>query len=295
MYGSAVFMILCVLALVPFGPAISQTASVEVDLELALGIDISGSIDPEEARLQRQGYVRAFRDPTVVRAILSGYNGRIAVTFFEWSDAWRQQTLIGWTLLDSETAVAAFASELEARPLTVWTRTSIAGAMRYAIRQFDQSPFKSERRVLDISGDGANNDGGLITEARDLVLSQGIAINGLPIINDRPNPWGFPNQPDLDAYYEGCVIGGPRSFIVVARSFDDFADAVRKKLLQEIVDAAPDFLPIEIAQTGSRPRLEPTDGRPDFRGYVRQSYQPGCDIGERMSREFWQRRFGNGN
>lgn len=273
----------------------SGRAQIEVDLELALAIDISGSIDHEEARLQRQGYARALRDPAVVRAILGGYHGRIAVTYFEWSDAWRQQTLMPWTLLDSERAIADFASELEAKPITIWTRTSIAGAIRYAIREFDKSPFAGERRVLDISGDGANNDGGLITEARDEALSQGIAINGLPIINERPNPWNFPNQPDLDAYYEGCVIGGPRSFIVVARDFADFGEAVRKKLLQEIVDIGPAFAPVRVAQSGRRIEVQPVEGRPDFRGYVRGPYDRGCDIGERMSREFWQRRFGSPN
>jgi hypothetical protein len=286
-----------ILAALGLAGAAAQTAAqpVEVDLELVLAIDISGSIDPEEALLQRQGYVAAFRDAAIKRAILSGYHGRIAVVFYEWSDAWRQQTLIGWTLLDSEVAIMDFARMLEDKPITVWTRTSITGAIRYAIKTFDQSPFKAERRVLDISGDGANNDGGLVTEARELALSQGIAINGLPIINERPNPWGFPNQEDLDQYYEGCVIGGPRAFTVVARSFEDFGEAVRKKLLQEIVDAVPDFVPIDIAQYGGRPRLEMTEGRPDFRAYIRPPYPYGCDIGERLSREFWQRRFGNPN
>lgn len=276
------------------GPAGAQTPAVpqvEVDLELVMGIDISGSIDPDEARLQRQGYVLAFRDKAVIRAILGGYHGRIAVAYYEWSDSFRQQTLMDWTLLDSEQAIMDFARMLEDRPITVWTRTSISGAMRYAVKVFDQSPYRSERRVLDLSGDGANNDGGLVTDAREQTLAQGIAINGLPIINDRPNPWGFPNQQDLDAYYEGCVIGGPRSFVVVARSFEDFGEAVKKKLLQEIVDAGPHFLPVQTAQAG-RTRFERAEGRPDFRNHVRPLYAGGCDIGERMSREFWQRRFG---
>ncbi len=288
---------LCLTALPAARPASAQVATgqpVEVDLELALGIDISGSIDPDEARLQRQGYVTALRDKTVIRAILGGYHGRIAVIYFEWSDAWRQQTVMEWSLLDSEQAILDYARMLEDKPITVWTRTSISGAMRYAVRVFEQSPYRSERRVLDLSGDGANNDGGLVTDAREQTLAQGIAINGLPIINDRPNPWGFPNQQDLDEYYEGCVIGGPRSFVVVARSFDDFGDAVKKKLLQEIVDAAPHFLPVQTAQSG-RARIERTEGRPDFRNHVRPLYAGGCDIGERMSREFWQRRFGPPN
>src|SRR3954468_3819034 len=261
----------------------------EVDLALAMGVDISGSIDPDEARLQREGYVRAFRDPVIVKAILSGPNGRITVSYYEWSDSWMQKLLIDWTLLDSESAIAAFAARLAEAPISIARRTSISGAIRYAIPLFGRSPYEAHRKVLDISGDGSNNDGGLVTEMRHEALRERIVINGLPIMNDRPNPFGFPNESDLDQYYLHCVTGGPRSFVEVARSFEDFPRAVRKKLLQEVADVAPRVLKsgIQFAQAGRRDA-----GETDYTKFIRPGYEPGCDIGERRSREFWQKRFG---
>src|SRR5436190_4397621 len=271
----------------------------DVDLALALGIDISGSIDPEEAKLQREGYVLGFGDAVIVKAILGGPNGRITVAYFEWSDSWMQKLLIDWTLLDSEAAIEAFARRLAEAPIPIARRTSISGAIRYAIPLFGRSPYEAQRKVLDISGDGSNNDGGLVTEMRHEALRERIVINGLPIMNDRPNPFGFPNEADLDRYYLHCVIGGPRSFVEVARDFEDFPRAVRKKLLQEVADLGPrqDFDiggvgPLlhgtRLAQAG-RPRARAEE---DYTKFVRPEYELGCDVGERRSREFWQRRFG---
>ena len=219
-------------------PAAAQDRK-EVDLALALAIDISGSIDPDEARLQRQGYVAAFTDPVIIKAILGGSHGRIAVAYFEWSDSWVQKLLIDWTLLDSEAAIRAFAAHLSDAPISIARRTSISGAIRYAIPLFGRSPYEAERKVLDISGDGSNNDGGLVTDLRHDALKERIVINGLPIMNDRPNPFGFPSEADLDKYYLHCVTGGPRSFVEVATNFEDFPRAVRKKLLQEVADVGP--------------------------------------------------------
>ncbi len=212
----------------------------EVDLALALAIDISGSIDPDEAKLQREGYVQAFRDPVIKKAILGGSHGRIAVAYYEWSDAWVQRLLIDWTLLDLEAAIDAFTTRLANAPISIARRTSISGAIRYAIPLFGRSPYEAERKVLDISGDGSNNDGGLVTDMRYEALKERIVINGLPIMNDRPNPFGFPSEADLDKYYLHCVTGGPRSFVEVATNFEDFPRAVRKKLLQEVADLGPD-------------------------------------------------------
>jgi hypothetical protein len=293
---SYVFLLLTGLLLA--GPTAAQEKK-EIDLALALAVDISGSIDPDEARLQRDGYVQAFRDPVIVRAILGGPVGRVAVSYFEWSDSWMQKLLIDWTLLDSEAAIEAFAKRLSAAPVSIARRTSISGAIRYAIPLFGRSPYEPNRKVLDISGDGSNNDGGLVTDMRHEALKERIVINGLPIMNDRPNPFGFPNEEDLDRYYLHCVIGGPRSFVEVAKSFEDFPRAVRKKLLQEIADRGPrpDFgaggLGVvghgtQLAQAG-RPRNR---GDEDYTKHVRPEYELGCDVGERRSREFWQRRFG---
>jgi Protein of unknown function (DUF1194) len=282
-------------------PAAAQDKK-EVDLALAMAIDISGSIDPDEAKLQREGYVMAFRDPVIVRAILGGPNGRIAVAYYEWSDAWVQRLLIDWTLLDSEAAIAEFAKRLAAAPISIARRTSISGAIRYAIPLFARSPYEATRKVLDISGDGSNNDGGLVTDQRYEALKERIAINGLPIMNDRPNPFGFPSEPDLDKYYLHCVTGGPRSFVEVARNFDDFPRAVRKKALQEIADLGPrhdiDVGGLgelrdgtQLAQ-GSGANRRPIRSEEDYTKFVKPEYELGCDIGERRSREFWQRRFG---
>ncbi|OFX00092.1 MAG: hypothetical protein A3D94_14985 [Alphaproteobacteria bacterium RIFCSPHIGHO2_12_FULL_66_14] len=285
-------------------PAAAQDRK-EVDVALVLAIDISGSIDPDEARLQRQGYVEAFRDPVIVKAILSGNHGRIAVAYFEWSDSWVQKLLVDWTLLDSEAAILAFTNRLTQAPISIARRTSISGAIRYAIPLFDRAPYETERKVLDISGDGSNNDGGLVTDLRHDALKERIMINGLPIMNDRPNPYGFPSETDLDRYYLHCVIGGPRSFVEVAVNFEDFPRAVRKKLLQEVADVGPrpdfdvDDLGVPVSPTGrdgvqlaqATPRR--TSGAPeDYTRFVRPEYELGCDVGERRSREFWQRRFG---
>ena len=300
-------MLLSLLALLFLALPASAQDRKEVDMSLVMAIDISGSIDPDEARLQRQGYVEAFLDPVIVKAILGGNHGRIAVAYFEWSDAWVQKLLIDWTLLDSEAAIKNFAARLADAPISIARRTSISGAIRYAIPLFGRSPYDTERKVLDISGDGSNNDGGLVTDLRHDALKERIVINGLPIMNDRPNPFGFPSETDLDKYYLHCVTGGPRSFVEVAVSFEDFPRAVRKKLLQEVADIGPrleftrDF---DIGELGLSPagrdgiQLAQSSQRrvggvpEDYTRFVRPEYELGCDVGERRSREFWQRRFG---
>jgi len=282
-------------------PAAAQDKK-EIDLAFAMAIDISGSIDPDEAKLQREGYVQAFRDPAIVKAILSGPNGRIAVAYYEWSDASLQQLLIDWTLLDSEASIYTFARWLAAAPISIARRTSISGAIRYAVPLFGRSPYEANRKVLDISGDGSNNDGPPVTSMRYEALKERIVINGLTIMNDRPNPFGLPNEPDLDKYYLHCVTGGPRSFVEVATNFDDFPRAVRKKLLQEVANIGPrqdidgDGLSglrngTQLAQAGGTTR-PPVRNEEDYTKFVRPEYELGCDIGERRSREFWQRRFG---
>jgi hypothetical protein len=241
-----------------------------------------------------------------MKAILGGSHGRIAVAYYEWSDAWVQRLLIDWTLLDSEAAIMSFTTRLANAPISIARRTSISGAIRYAIPLFGRSPFEAERKVLDISGDGSNNDGGLVTDMRYEALKERIVINGLPIMNDRPNPFGFPSESDLDRYYLHCVTGGPRSFVEVAQNFEDFPRAVRKKLLQEVADIGPAFGPLfgpvsdfdialgplpdgtQLAQSGRRPARS----EEDYTKFVRPEYELGCDVGERRSREFWQRRFG---
>ncbi len=207
-----------------------------VDLELILAIDVSGSVDAFEARLQRDGYVAAFLDPVIINAIPTGPLGRIAVTYFEWSGFGQTVRTTGWILLSSVEDAQAFATRLDQAPLVRGRFTSISGAIGYSLALFPESPYRGPRRVIDVSGDGPNNTGPHVDFARDEALKNGITINGLPIINDRLQPFGLPQMPDLDLYYENCVIGGAGAFIVVAESFVDFGSAIRRKLILEIAN-----------------------------------------------------------
>jgi hypothetical protein len=207
-----------------------------VDLELVLAVDVSGSVDEVEANQQRQGYIEALRDPLVHRAIEQGAHQRIAVTYVEWAGANFQQTVVGWTLLDGPAACERLAAMLAEAPIGRGRWTSISGAIDYAVPLFDGNGYAGERRVIDISGDGTNNNGRPVEDARWDALERGIVINGLPILNDRPQPFGMPTprQLALDDYYERWVIGGPGSFMVAATDFDDFRRAVLAKLVREI-------------------------------------------------------------
>jgi hypothetical protein len=256
--------------------AVSGAVATEsVDLELVLAVDISGSIDEDEARLQRQGYVAALTDPEVLKAIRSGLEGRIAITYFEWSGPETRRLLLDWTVIEDEASAKAAAAKLASFPIRSAMSTSISGAIEFAMPMFGKT-YEGTRRVLDISGDGPNNAGPLIMGPREVALARGITINGLPIINDRPNRTGFPSFKDLDLYYQHCVIGGPGAFLVVAEGFDTFAEAIRKKMIIEIADLTSPHARWALPEPVRR---------------FAQDYAPGCDIGERQSREFWQRRF----
>ncbi|WP_341909322.1 DUF1194 domain-containing protein [Ferrovibrio terrae] len=251
-----------------------------VDLELVLAVDISGSIDADEAKLQREGYARALIDKDVIKAIRGGIHGKIAIAYFDWSDSYVQNDILDWTLIHDEASAQAVSRRLLEQQTRTARRTSISGAINHAIPRFGSGPYKGVRKVLDISGDGPNNDGGPIDLARDKALAAGIVINGLPIMNGKVNTWGFPVLEDLDRYFEGCVIGGPGSFVVVAEGFNTFHEAVRRKLILEIA-TAPSVPP-------AWQRIGPPVTHKAQSGY---RYPKGCDIGERQSQEFWRRRF----
>lgn len=231
----AALLLLLALAL----PGRAAADGIPVDLELVLAVDVSGSIDPEEAQLQRRGYVEAFLNPKVVHAIRSGPYGRIAIAYVEWAGDQYQQTVIDWTLLDGPGAIAAFADRLAETVVGRERWTSISAGLTYAAALFGTSGYEGVRRVIDVSGDGPNNSGPPLSLARDVVLKKGITINGLPIVNDRPNPWGGEAPRDLDRYYRDNVIGGPGAFVVVADGFDAFAQAILSKLLLEITGTPP--------------------------------------------------------
>ncbi len=268
-------------------PGQPTRAETQVDLELVLAIDISGSIDPDEAKLQRQGYINAFRDPQLIGAIRRGPNGRIAVSYFEWGNYRSNNLVMDWTLVGDAASSNAVADMLTGRPITRGMRTSISGAIEYAIGLFERSGVEPLRRVLDISGDGPNNDGGLITIFRDKAATQGITINGLAIINNRPGPSGFPPMPHLDKYYLGCVITGPGAFVERAENFEDFDRAIRRKLIMEIAGTGKELAPLGGATRWAAQAPTHRSLRRPVSDYV---FELGCDIGERQSRDFWRSR-----
>ena len=255
---------------------------IPVDLELVLAVDVSGSIDAKEAQLQRQGYVEAIANPDVVRAIKSGVLGRIAVSYFEWAgDGW-QIPIVDWTLISGRKTAERFAIKLAAAPLSAGPWTSISDAIRFAVLQLGENAFEGTRRIIDISGDGPNNLGGLVVPARDMAVSKRITINGLPIINERLNFSRSP-MPNLDLYYRHCVIGGPGAFIVIAHGFNSFARAIRRKLILEIAGSRDRSVPVTIKS----PELVGLNKRfiaPNLHISYTPRWVPPCDEGERRFR-----------
>ena len=234
-------------------PGNGLAAEREVDLELVLAVDISESIDLAEATLQRQGFVYALRHPDVLDVIQRGRLGRVAITYIEWAGELYQNTLIGWTEIADAGSAAAFADAVEQIAVATAPWTSISGAIAFAARSFEDNGFRGERRIIDISGDGPNNNGDPVVRVRDRALAVGITINGLAIINDRPGAYGYPPFSDLDLYYRDCVIGGRGAFVVVADGFNDFARAILRKMVLEIAGAAPAARPSPVAADKPRP------------------------------------------
>jgi hypothetical protein len=214
------------------GFAAGALAQLLVDLELVLAVDVSLSMDLDEQRLQRDGYITAFRDGEVQKAITSGPHGRIAVTYMEWAGPSVQNVVVPWTIIDGSAAAHALADKLEAQPISRARMTSISQGLVFAAQLFDSSGVKGIRRVIDVSGDGPNNAGPLVTLVRDQVVAQGIAINGLPILLKKPA--SFFDIADLDVYYRECVIGGAGAFMIPVRERFEFKTATRRKLLLEI-------------------------------------------------------------
>lgn len=206
---------------------------VDVVLVLVLAVDVSRSIDPDEARLQREGYRNAVADPAVVQAIRGGMTGAIGLAYVEWAGFEYQRTVLPWARIASQADATAWADRLAEAPRASLSWTSISGALHYALRVMGESPFEGARRVIDVSGDGVNNSGGPVEEARDKVVAEGIVINGLPIINDRPSFGRMPPVP-LDEYFRDSVVGGPGAFVIVAEDFESFGNAVKRKLIREI-------------------------------------------------------------
>jgi hypothetical protein len=207
-------------------PAVAQTA---VDLNLALMVDASGSVNRYRFELQKRGYVDALRNPRLMQAILGGRTQSIAITMVQWTGPRLQVQVLPWTLLEDDATLQSAAAIIEQAPRRLnGGGTSISGAIDHAMSLFPQSPFRSERNVMDISGDGSNNAGRPVTRARDEAVAQDVTINGLPIL-------AF--ERDLDQYYQDFVIGGPGAFMIVAKDFESFGEAILKKMISEIADS----------------------------------------------------------
>jgi hypothetical protein len=210
-------------------PALAQSKDDnQADLQLALMVDASGSVNQVRFELQKRGYVAALRNPRILGAILGGRRASIAITMVQWTGPLLHVQVLPWTLLKDEASVLSAAKLVEDAPRQLFGGgTSISGAIDHAMTLFPQSPFKGERRVMDISGDGSNNSGRSVTRARDEAVKADVTINGLPIL-------AF--EPYLDDYYRDYVIGGPGAFMIVAKDFESFADAILKKMIIEIAD-----------------------------------------------------------
>ena len=242
----------------------SPTA-VPVDVELVLAVDVSYSMDPDEQALQREGYIAGITSREFMQALRSGQHGKVAATYFEWAGPYDQKIVVPWRLIDGPEAADAFANEIARAPYRRASRTSISGALNFAKPLFDGSGYHGFRRVVDVSGDGANNSGPFVTIARDDVLAAGITINGLPIMLKRPNSFTMDIE-NLDIYYEDCVIGGPGAFVIPIREREQFKEATRTKLVLEIAGRTPER---RVTQVQARaPRVS-------------------CTVGEQMWRDRW--------
>lgn len=229
-------------------PAAAET---EVDVALVLAVDISFSMDTDEQELQRAGFVEAMRSTEVHEAIGRGLIGQIAVTYVEWAGVADRHVIVPWTLIDGPESAERFAEDLEFERIHRARRTSISSAIDYGLALLEESGVRALRKVIDVSGDGPNNEGVFVTDARDRAIAAGVTVNGLPIMLKQP---GYLDIHDLDRYYVDCVIGGPGAFVVPVRSPDEFVDAIRTKLVLEIAGVPPEdydlpnAVPVQFAQ-----------------------------------------------
>ena len=204
----------------------TRAAAEEVDLQLVLAVDASGSVDMHRFELQKRGYAAAFRNPRVLAAIRSGMAQAIAVTMHQWTGPRLQVHVVPWMVVKDDASAEALAAAIDnSRRQLFGGGTSISGAIDYSRLLLTASPFTASRRTIDVSGDGANNIGRPAKIARDEAVRDGITINGLPILSV---------EPDLDTYYFENVIGGPGAVMIPADSYDSFAEAILKKLIIEI-------------------------------------------------------------
>jgi hypothetical protein len=231
---AAALAMTCGLALLAAGPASAQRG-MGVDLELILAVDVSGSMDQEEQEVQRKGYVEAFRHGAIANAVRSGSFGRIAVTYVEWAGTPQQS--VPWTVIATAKDAEAFAAAIESKPIYSERGTAIASALQFSAELFDANAFEGARKVIDISGDGPNNQGPQIEGVRDAVVAKRIIINGLPVLMNTAT--------DLEQYYRNCVIGGRGAFLIPVKTIDMLSSSIRAKLVSEIAGVQPPRAPNE--------------------------------------------------
>ena len=238
-----------------------------VDVELVIAVDVSYSMDMDELAVQREGYAQAIVSKEFLQALKSLPNGKISVTYFEWAASSDQKIIIPWRVIDGPETADAVAEEIMKTPIRRASRTSISGAIYFAMPLFEANPYRGSRRVIDISGDGPNNNGAPVVGARDEALAKGITINGLPIMVKEPS-YSTMDIENLDLYYEDCVIGGPGSFVVSIKDRDKFKEAIRTKLLLEVAGRTPERRIVPVAD--KEPRVS-------------------CLIGEKIWQDRWGR------
>jgi uncharacterized protein YbaA (DUF1428 family) len=255
----------------PGNQQISRSADKEsspsVDVELVIAVDVSYSMDMDELAVQREGYAQAIVSKEFLQALKSLPNGKISVTYFEWAASSDQKIIIPWRVIDGPETADAVADEIMKTPIRRASRTSISGAIYFAMPLFEANPYRGLRRVIDISGDGPNNNGAPIIPARDTALAKGITINGLPIMVKEPS-YSTMDIENLDWYYEDCVIGGPGSFVVPIKDREKFKEAIRTKLLLEVAGRTPERRIVPVAER--EPRVS-------------------CLIGEKIWQDRWGR------
>ncbi len=232
-FGWGTLGVILALAGGPVDAAEQLAAAREVDVALVLAVDVSSSVDEGEAGIQRAGYIAAMRDPRVADAIRGGLNGRVAITYVEWSSPTDQRVVVPWREISDAAGATAFADELKSAPYKPGSTTSISGGIDFAVNLIQKSGLQALRRVIDVSGDGYSDYGRPVRAARDEAVKAGIVVNGLPIMNERA-AYRTKIPPDLDKYYTENVTGGRGSFTLVVRNLDDFNKLVLQKLILEI-------------------------------------------------------------
>jgi hypothetical protein len=237
-------LILAVLVATSLSAPVARAAEA-VDLLLVLAADVSRSIDTAKFQLQRDGYAAAITDRRVLNVIRSGPNHQIAVCFVEWSGVGAQKLVIDWTIVRDDASAREFSAQIAEAPRSFSDRTSISGGIEFAMAQFARAPYDAKRRTIDVSGDGTNNSGREVSAARDDALADGVTINGLVILSDRPLAWNadHTNPPGgLEKYYRDNVVGRSGAFVMAAENFESFGQAIINKMIAEIA-VVPDSRP----------------------------------------------------